>query len=138
MEYVLSKVVGNGQFPGRGEALTDANGPYRPVVERYATQYVHAIDEVRDRCLSLVVDPDLTAIAADPRCRVIPGATLDEVFGAVAANVVNNWLSTNGYATRVTVGQTKRDLVNAVGTEINPGFGQFAVGGERFDRHPDG
>ena len=135
-EYVLSKVVGNGQFPGRGEALTDANGPYRRVVERYATTYVHAIDGTR--CLSLVVDPDLTAINADPRCRVIPGATLDEVFGVVAANVVNNWLATNGYTTRVTAGQTKRDLVNAVGTEINPGFGLFAVGGVKFEPHPDG
>lgn len=127
-EYVLSRVVGNGQFPGRGEALTDANGPYRPVVERYATQYVHAIDGTR--ALSLVVDPDYVGIGNDSRCRIIPGATLDEVLTAQQANVANNWLTNNEYPALAVAGMTKRELIVAVGTFINPGFGSFAVAGE--------
>lgn len=127
-EYVLSRVVGSGYWPGPGEALTDANGPFRPVVERYATQYVHAIDGTR--ALSLVIDPDYTGIGNDSRCRIIPGATLDEVLTAQQAAVANNWLTNNEYPALAVEGMTKRDLVIAVGTYINPGFAAFAVAGE--------
>ena len=139
MEYVISRVVGNGQFPGRGEALTDANGPYRPVVERYATQYVHTIREPGPgepgRAISLVAGEDIAAINADIRCRVVPGSTLDDTLTALQAQVVNNWLSNNGFDPVAVAGMTKRELVIAVARQLDPTFSPsaFSVGGNRME-----
>jgi len=120
MQYVLSQIIGD----GTGEIIAgseDTTGPFRPVAGLYG-DYVAVIPPDETVCLVKVVNEDLTALNADNRCRVIPGDTLDDVLGTVAANVANNWLTTRGYPALATAGMTKGELVEAFGDYISPGW----------------
>lgn len=131
VEYIVSDVIGNGQWPGRGEALTDLNGPYRPAAEQYCTQFVNAIDIAKaDIALTKAIDPDLVGLGNDNRCQLVPGATLDDVYTPGTANTVNNWLEAHSIPRLIVAGDTKLIAIEKIGTYINPGFGSFSVGGQ--------
>lgn len=75
-------------------------------------------------------------MSADSRCLVIPPTELDEVFQATAA--ANNWLTNRGYPPLAQPGMTKRELLIAVATYINPSFSRMSVGGYGLEPAPDG